>query len=274
MGGYTILAIDDGGYSVGVIGEGIKESFYAVKSIYGQRNLTEIKGKNDFIIEYKGVKYVGGETAFYDSHLPLQVFGETKCHLFYDISVLTAIHQYGGLNNKIILNVPIKHHNTDEKKSRIERLKGTHTIKINGITKTFNIADILVAAEGASAFWINKIPNKSYYLDIGSRTINACSVLNINNSPRFIDSESDTFYKGIEALSDSYDPKALADYICGRLIRLWNKDSPHIYLLGGGCYDTILVDEIKKYFPNAQVMDEPHLANAKGLYELAKIAYS
>lgn len=268
-----IIAIDDGGSTTGVVTKNHHEIFPSVKGVYGDRNLTKAAGKYDYIVEYKGEKYVMGTLAKYDCALPLEMHTKSKQNLFFDLSILVSIHQFGYLSNYLITSVPIKMHNTDEKNGRIKRLKGSHTIKVNGVTKTFAITDVSVAPETAVAFWINQPEGKTRYIDLGSRTIGWATTINDNGENRFIDTESGTYFgKGLEALNESYDPKALADYICGRLISIWNRNDI-VYLLGGGALDEELVKYIREYFPKAIVTDNPQMINAEAMYRLGCYKY-
>lgn len=268
-----VISIDDGGSSTCVVTRNGQENFPSVKGLYGQRTLTDVNSKYDFVVDYKGEKYALGTLAKYDCKYPLQMHSDSKRHIFYDLSILTAIHQYGYLTNYLITSVPISMHNEDEKEGRILRLKGKHTIKVNGITKTFEIEDAKVAPESASAFWINEPEGKSRYIDLGSRMIGYATTVFENEVTRFIDSESGTFKgKGLEALDNSYDQQSLADYICGRLLAIWNPED-NVSLLGGGALDDKLVDAIVKYFPNTVVLDNPQMSNALGMYMLGRIVY-
>lgn len=269
-----VIAIDDGGSSTCVVTKNNQEKFYSVKGLYGKRNLTKAVGKHDFIVDYQGESYVLGTLAKYDCAMPMQMHTKTKQHLFYDLSVLTSIHQYGFMSNYLVVSVPIGMHNDDEKKGRIERLKGSHTITVNGVTRTFSITDVKVAAETAAAYWINEPKEKTKWLDLGSRTLGyASTVVGEDGITRFIDNESGTIFgKGLEALDQQYDPKGLADFICGFLSKIWGEDDK-VYLFGGGALDKTLVECIKKYFPNADVMDNPQMVTAKGMYSLGRAAY-
>lgn len=269
-----VVAIDNGGSSTCVVTKFTKECFPSVKGFYGNRNLTEIHGKYDYIVEYQGRKYVIGTLAKYDCPYPLQMHTDTKQNLFFDLSALVAIHQFGYSANYVVLSVPISMHNQEEKFGLIERLLGEHTITVNDYRKTFTIMDIKVAPETAVAFLIHEPQGKNRFIDLGSRTIGYATTLNEDGINRFIDSESGTFKgKGLEALNDSYNQEALADYICGRLISIWN-EGDNVYLLGGGALDNLLVEGIRKYFPKTMVMENPQMANAIGMYLLGRIAYN
>ncbi len=269
-----VIAIDNGGSSTCVVTKNTKECFPSVKGLYGNRTLTDINGKYDYIVEYEGKKYVMGTLAKYDCPYPLQMHTDTKQHLFFDLSALVAIHQFGFSANYVILSVPITMHNDEEKYGIIERLLGKHSITVNGHKKTFTIMDIKVAPETAVAFWIEEPQGKNRFIDLGSRTVGYATTLYEDGVNRFIDSESGTFKgKGLEALNDSYSQEALADYICGRLMSIWN-ERDNVYLLGGGALDELLVENIKKYFPKSIVMNNPKMANAIGMYLLGRIAYN
>ncbi len=269
-----VIAVDDGGYSTCVITKNCAESFPSVKGLYGERNLTSATGKYDYIVDYKGEKYVMGTLAKYDCELPIQMHTDSKQNDFFDLSVLVAIHQFGYLSNYLITSVPIKMHNEKEKEGRILRLKGSHTITVNGVTKTFSINDVKVAPESAVAYWIAEPNGKNRFLDIGSRTIGFATTINEFGDVRFIDSESGTIFgKGLEALGESYNKKALADYVCGRLSKMWRPEDK-VFVLGGGALDIELLEYISRYFPNMEVINNPHMANAIGMYNLGRFVYN
>ncbi|MFS0905769.1 ParM/StbA family protein [Priestia aryabhattai] len=268
-----IIVSDNGGSSTGIVTKDRREMFPSVKGLYGDRSLTEVSGKYDFIVDYKGEKYVAGTLAKYDCKYPLEMHTQTKQHLFFDLSTLIAIHQYGYSTNYLVTSVPISMHKDDEKFGIIKRLVGDHTITVNGRTKTFNIMDVKVAPETAVAFWVQEPEGRSRFIDLGSRTIGYATTVLEDGVTRFIDTESGTYLgKGLEALADDYDQQALADYICGRLSAMWNR-SDAVYLLGGGAKDNKLVEAIRYYFPNTAVLDNPQMANAIGMYNLGRVAY-
>lgn len=268
-----VIAVDNGGNSTCIVTQNGGEKFPSVKGLYGNRTLTDVSGKYDYIVDYKDEKYVMGTLAKYDCKYPLQMHTDTKQHIFFDLSILVAIHQFGFATNYLVTSVPITMHNDNEKVGIIDRLIGDHTITVNGRRKTFNIMDIKVAPETAVAFWVNEPKGKSRYIDLGSRTIGYATTLHEDDVTRFIDTESGTFEgKGLEALDSDYDQKALADFICGRLMSKW-KNSDEVYLLGGGALDTLLVKHIRDYFPRTSVLDNPQMANSLGMYLLGRLAF-
>lgn len=268
-----LIVVDDGGHSTGVMTKNRQELFPSVKGSYGKRNLTSVTGEHDFIVEYKNEKYVMGTLAQYDNRYPMQMHTSSKQNDFYDLSVLVAIHQYGYLENYLIVPVPIDYHTEEEKNGRIHRLKDEHTLVVNGVSKKFEIADVKVTPETAVAYWIHEPEGKTRYLDLGSRTVGWATTINQNGIVRFIDTESGTFKsEGIDALGENYNPKALADYICGKLLATWNPDDT-VSLLGGGALDSALVYYIQTYFNNAYVMDNPQMVNTLGMFNLGGTVY-
>lgn len=268
-----VISIDNGGSSTCIVTQKIKEKFPSVKGLYGSRTLTEVSGRYDYIVDYKNEKYVMGTLAKYDCKYPLQMHTDSKQHLFFDLSLLVAIHQFGYSVNYVVTSVPISMHDDKEKFGIVERLIGEHTITVNGHRKTFTIMDLKVAPETAVAFWINEPYGRTRYIDLGSRTIGYATTINEDDEIRFIDTESGTFKgKGLEALNDDYDQTALADYVCGRLMSMWSSKD-NVLLLGGGALDAELTENIKRYFPKATVMDNPQMANALGMYILGRLAF-
>lgn len=270
-----VIAIDNGGSSTCIVTKTTQENFPSVKGLYGNRKLITINNavRYDYVVDYKGKKYVMGTLAKYDCPYPLQMHTDTKQNIFFDLSVLVAIHQFGYEFNYIIVSAPISMYNEEEKFGIIQRLLGEHMLSVNGKNKKFTIMDVKVAPESAVAFWVEEPVGKNRFIDLGSRTIGYATTIYEGGVNRFIDSESGTFKgKGLEVLNNSYNHAALADYICGRLLSIWDKND-NVFLLGGGALDKTLVEQIKNYFPKAKVMNNPQMANALGMYNLGKIVY-
>lgn len=266
-----LIAIDDGGHTTCVKTKNGIEKFYSVKGLYGERTLTKASSKYDFIVEYLGGKYVMGSIAKHDCQLPLQMHTRSKDHLFFDLSILVSIHQYGYLSNFVVASAPVEMFTKDEQEMRISRLQKSHTITVNGVTKTFAITSIKLAPETASAFWRDEPQGRSRFIDFGSRTIGYATTLNEDGEIRFIDTESGTFFeKGIEALDKNYNVKSVSDDVLGILKgKCWGANDK-IYLLGGGALDDELVKAVKRHFVNAEVKDDPQMANVNGMYNLGR----
>ena len=275
VGSPSLLAIDDGGYSVNVVySEHNKVSFPSVKGyVKEETNLLSVTGDLDFIVQYEGKRFVAGELGLYDNPLKLQMHTKSKCNLFFDLSVLIAVFKYGRTVNKVAVSVPIKMYNKDEIEGRKNRLEGSHTLTINDVTKTFYIEEVRVAPESAIAFWVNQDYGKTHYIDLGSRTIGIGTTINENGKYRFIDSESDTLFSvGLQALGDKFTPKSLADYIGGLTLSYLNPNNK-VYFIGGGANNPELIAGLREYYPNGVVMQQPEFANAIGMYRLMKGVY-
>jgi hypothetical protein len=268
-----LISIDNGGYSTCIKTKNVLEVFPSVKGYYGDRTITEAVGKYDYIVEYENEKFVMGNIAKYDCDLKLKMFSESKQDIFFDLSILVAIHQFGYAINYIVVSVPIAQHTDTEKQGIVKRLVKNHTITVNGQTKTFNIAQCTVSPETVSAFWINRPYGKSQWLDIGSRTLGYGAVLYDNGACRFLDSESGTFHgKGLEILQQKQSDKAIAKFIQGNLSHIWKKDDV-INVHGGGALKPTLVDCLLEHYPNLSIVPNPQTANARGMYELGKMIY-
>lgn len=263
-----VIAIDNGGNSTCIRTSNVNDWFPSARSAFGNRNIIETPSNKDFIVEYKGSKYVMGEIAEIDSRLKIVSNDKTKDNLYFELSVMVAIHRYGFSTNYLVVDVPINTHNADEKERVIKRLKGEHTITVNGNTRTFNIMDVTVSPETAVAFWVDKPKEKARFLDIGSRTVGYATTYNDGKVVRFIDTESGTFNDaGLSIISKDFNNEQFADFLFGELTSVWDKNDK-IYLLGGGALDESLVNTLKERFPNLEVMKNPKMANAEGMYNL------
>jgi plasmid segregation protein ParM len=230
------------------------------------------QGSHDYIVEFKGKKYMAGTLAQTESRFPMQMHTRSKQHLFYDLSIMIAIHQFGYDKNFLITSVPISMHQGEEKDGIRKRLVGEWSIVINGIEKTFTIEDVKVAPETVSAFWIYEPDGKNRFLDIGSRTVGYGTTIKEGNIMKYIDSESGTFMgKGLEA-TETTNFEEFTDYLAGKLLALWD-EKDKVYLLGGGAKNMTIVNQFKKYFKDAEVMENPQIANAKGIYLLGRNVY-
>jgi plasmid segregation protein ParM len=164
-------------------------------------------------------------------------------------------------------------HTPNEKEGIKQRLTGTHTITINGETKTFSIENVIVVPETVIAFWIQRRSGITHYVDLGSRTINYGTVYNDNQEMRFIDSQSGTFeHKGLDVLNDLEDYQSLVDYVAGRLLAKWDENE-QVYLIGGGAKNQNIFRMFKEYFPNCAVHKNPQMASVEGMYAFGRYVY-
>src|SRR5690606_23224156 len=85
-------------------------------------------------------------------------------------------------------------HVSEEKNAIKAMLTGYHEYVVNGDHLAISIDDIEVATEGGSVHWINQTKGLVRYIDIGSGTVNAITVLN----GKIVNSASNTFNFGTE----------------------------------------------------------------------------
>lgn len=266
-----VIAIDNGGHSTCVVTSSVLKMFPSAKGECMEMPLENRTDPYDFIMELNDRKYVGGTLA-YETELPLQMHSDSKQHIFYDLSILTAIHQWGYDMNYVVTCIPIEMMKQQGEKDGIrERLVGEWKFTVNGETKHFKIADVKVAPETVVPFWIKKPPGKSRWIDWGSRTIGYGTTINDGENMKFVNIESGTFMKkGLEAINSS--PESLADFVAGRLLAKWDKNDI-VYHVGGGAKNEKLMNAIKTHFPNSEIHEQPQSATAKGLYILGKEVY-
>lgn len=266
-----VIAVDNGGHSTGVVTATIQKIFPSAKGEYIDMPLETVHGAYDFIVNLAGRQYLAGTLAV-ESELPLQMHSDTKQHMFYDLSTLIAIHQYGYAINYLVTCIPIFMMTNKEEKDGIrKRLMGEWTLTVNGITKTFTIADVKIAPETVVAFWIKRPHGKARWIDWGSRTIGYGTTINDGENMKFLNVESGTFKgKGLEAVTSSYE--ALSDFVAGRLLSKWSRDDK-VYHIGGGAKNNSLINAISNHFPNSEVHEQPQLSVARGMYILGRGVY-
>ncbi|MED1469866.1 ParM/StbA family protein [Bacillus salipaludis] len=267
-----VFSCDNGGHSTCIVTAKSFSQFPSVKGEFRERSLVNPSGTHDYIVEFKGRRYMAGTLAQTESRFPMQMHSRSKQHLFFDLSIMISLHQFGYDKNYLITSVPISMHHEEEKEGIRKRLVGEWSIIVNGIERTFTIEDVKVAPETVSAFWIHEPEGKTRFLDIGSRTVGYGTTLKEGSVMKYIDSESGTFMgKGLEA-TETTNYEEFADFIAGKLLAQWDENDK-VYLLGGGAKNKLIVNQLKKYFKKTEVMENAQLANAKGMYLLGRNVY-
>lgn len=272
-----IIAIDNGGSSTNVKTATSFVTFPSEKGeIHHDFRLNRNFGSYDFLMELFGKRYAGGTLAE-EASFPLQMHTESKQHIFYDLSILTAIHRYGFAKNYVVTCVPIFMHTPEEKEGLRNRLCREWHFRLNGETKQFTIEDVAVVPETVTAFWVDTPKGKTRWVDWGSRTVGYGTTINQDENMRFLNKESGTFNKkGLEAVGIDNNPRqaeALADFIGGRLLSQWDKDDKVIHL-GGGALNQNITFKFSEYFPNSEVMKNPKKANVEGMYILGRSVFN
>lgn len=274
------LGIDTGNFNVKVCSDSGLLHFNSSLGESRQINLQQVHGEDDMVFEYEGETGFAGSLAYYESEFSGSIMSTTKAHRDTRIRALLAIHRYTTIYNipdnqfDIVLGQPICMHNINEKEKIKKMLKGEHTIKVNGIEKTFSINRIEIAAECASSYWGSKQPEGLVrIIDIGSGTVNFATILD----KRFIDKDSDTLPFGVNTNKTNSLP-SLSRGIAVHLLKKWNAND-QVYIVGG-IAETIQ-PHLKEYFPNIEILHpifnqqyvSPIFANAIAFHMIAVNLY-
>lgn len=274
------LGIDAGNYRVKVAGDSGLMDFISAIGESREINLKQQHGDDDMYFQYEGAEGFAGSLALYESEFSGSIMGDTKAHTDAKIRVLLAIHRYCSLNDiadtnfQIVVGQPIKKHNEQEKERIRQLIKGTHTITVNGVQKSFSIDEVGVAAEGASSiFSSNQLEGLIRLIDVGSATVNYATILN----SRFIDKDSGTLSFGMNT-NKSNNLQSLTRGIATEILKKW--DSNDKTFIVGGASETLL-PYLQEYFSNIQILNPFYkqqlahsgYANAIAFYNMAVSIY-
>lgn len=272
------MGIDAGNHEVKVVTPNGAFKFSSTIGEWREINLDNKHGDSDMLWHYEGDRGFAGTLADAESYMPSKSKGTTKAHREAMLRVLFAIHRYSDENVvDIIVGQPIIGHNKTEKDKLKKMLKKEHTMKINGKSKTFEIRNVEVVAEGAGVYWSQPREGLVRVIDVGSGTVNYVTV----KDKRYIDKESGTIAQGMNTIRNR-DLNALANYIYSEVSSLWDKND-FIYLAGGAANE--MFEPLMQHFPNLEVVRpgvkkgngmevvHPVLANAVGFYNIARTAY-
>ncbi|EZP77647.1 hypothetical protein H839_08439 [Parageobacillus genomosp. 1] len=268
-----IVGLDAGNSEVKVAGPLGLDKFCAAIGEYQERNLENNHG-DGMVWEYNGRKGFAGTLALIESDFGGSIMGDSKAHDDAKMRVLLALHRYSNSTTyEIVVGQPISKHTPDEKAAIKNMLLGTHTLTVNGVTKTFTIAKCEVAAEGATAFLSNPTLGLHRIIDVGSATVNCATLLDM----RYVNRDSETLPFGFNTIRNK-DLHELARGIYSRMSKRWKKEDS-VFLVGGIAEQ--LLAPIRAYFPHAQLLrpvlnnqyHAPIYANAVGFYTVGRNLY-
>jgi plasmid segregation protein ParM len=273
------LGVDAGNHRVKVCGEyGLMEFISAIGEAR-EIKLQQQHGYDDMYFEYEGEKGFAGSLAEFESEFGGSIMGTTKAHRDTKIRTLIGIHRYcetykvSDMNFEIVVGQPIVNHSIEDKEKMKSMLKGTHSITVNGIERTFTISKIEIAAEGVSSFWSSPKEGKVRILDIGSGTVNFATVID----SRYVDKDSGTLAFGVNTnKSDSL--QSLSRGIATHVLKKWST-TDQVFIVGG-IAETML-PHIREYFADAEILYpifngqyvNPIYANAIAFYIVAVNIY-
>jgi plasmid segregation protein ParM len=280
-----IIAIDAGAYEVKGRTRDEVFKFRSTIGPYRHLHLGNADGNEmeagDFIVEYEDEKLFVGNIAWRECHAIREPRDISKAHEETKIRVLVAVHKYGKTKgNCLVIGQPIRGM-VDKDREKIENmLKGSHTITVNNVKKTFYIEDVKVAPEGSGAYFSmeDRPEDIANIIDAGSGTFNYLRV----EDGYFIDRKSGTLAFGAETHMEMTE-KQMAVAILAEIRGKWNLYEP-TYLCGG--IAEYLLPYIKEHFNNIQLIKpvlyrtngpkaySPQYANAFGYYSMGKAVFA
>lgn len=262
----NIVSVDCGRKYTKVTTQNKSRTFPSVVGGWQDRELDKY---GDYEIDIEGMKYFVGELAFIESHTWRENGENDKMTEEFKILTLTAIAAMGLCDDiTLITAVPITQHNKKTKDAIVDVFKGTHNITINNKPKVLTIKDVLITVEGAGIYYNNTpVDGYCHILDIGSRT---CNMLTMFNN-KFVNAHSYTLDYGCFMYEENKMSKHdFAAKIAGDVKKKWLDYSKNSFYIGGGGA-VLLGDELKKFFNNAEIVENPIEANTFGFYKMAVV---
>jgi plasmid segregation protein ParM len=239
------------------------DSFPSLLQPYEPTNIESEPTGNDFIIEFRGEKYFGGDLAVREKTIPINYKDETKVHETTLINILTGLNKIGGNDFNIICGSPIMRRTEEEKRALKHLIQNTHHININGVDKTITIHRCEVSPEGAAGYYsLQNPPVTIQGIDFGSTTINYFYMLN----KKFVNQRSGSFPYHVK--NKNYEQ--LMKGIYSELKNQFEENLPT--MLVGGLAESFL-PHVKKYYPNAFIPENHVFATAIGFYRIARKLY-
>lgn len=273
-----ILGLDAGNHRVKVVNKNGAFSFASDIGEWRERNLVTEYGDDDMVFEYLGRKGFAGSLARYESEFGTSIKGDTKANEDAKLRILLAIHRFSDdTDNAIIVGQPISKHTETEKKAIKDMLIGSHTITVNGITKTFNIVKAEVAAECASVGMLEPELGTFHIVDLGGGTLNWATCMFDGERVRKIDQSSDTELFGMDTVKQ-VDLGAMARLLVSRTQSKWQKGAT-VRVVGGIAEP--FAAELQKFYEHARayhpVVGEkkvsPTFANAAAFFAITRSRY-
>ena len=270
-----LIGLDIGRNSVKVCcGDG-RFSFPSKIGEWRERRLTS--GGN-YELEYNGQKYFVGELAE-ESYCQREMATESKIHNETKLLFLTALGIVNKPDFNVTIGLPVIQHVPIIKEQFNSFLIGKYSYKLNGESRNINISNIGIVPESAGVYWSEvlnydgKIVRKDLanglvrILDIGSRTINYCSI----KDKKYIDKDSGTLNYGCYEIENSKAPLGqFARKIVADMSKIWLNQAK-IIIAGGGA--PLLHEYFMEHWPDCQIAEDPVFANAKGFYKMGVARY-
>lgn len=260
----NIVSVDCGRKTTKVCTSKKSESFPSVVGGWSKR---ELDTYGDYEVTIENENYFVGDLALLESHTWRENGASEKITEEFKVLTLTAIAALGLSNDiTLITAVPITQHNKETKEAIIEMFKGVHNVSINNKNKVLTINNVLITVEGAGIYYNNEpVSGYCHILDIGSRTINMLTMYN----NKFVNAHSYTLDYGCFMYEvNKLEKHDFMAKIAGDVKKNWlDCDKNKMYIAGGGAL--LLENEIKQFFPNAKIVENPVEANSQGFFKMA-----
>lgn len=272
-----VIAIDNGGQNTKVLNE-IMERPATFFSRLGfgsdlgvwSANTTKDDGETHSIL-YQEEYYFSG-LLLHQAESELNGFVDNKDDDYFILNILRATALYGFDVNYLATCVPISQFKLFDD-NIVRKLKGKHSITINNVLYEFEIAEAHVFMETVSGAAYNFGEGITRWLDLGSRTVGYATSVVEDGYPQVLKGEgrSGTIEKEGLNIKKVTSWKAYVNNIT-KVLRKWDKED-RVVVFGGGAMIEPLIDELRKYFPNLEVAEDPLFLQVKGLLELGMEFY-
>lgn len=257
-----VISVDCGRSGVKAVSESERIYFPSVLGEWRQLRNGREMGVDDFVIEYRGLKYFAGRVAREEAEDGTQMMLAYKAHTDTKLLTLIALHRLAqdGAHILLVTGLPITLHTDRDKELMRSILIGTHEVVVNGEPKTLHVDRVEVAAEGATAAWaMGRVRRERFHVvDVGSRTVNYATAVN----GRWRDKESDSLDYGWETFRGTED--RFARMVISNLSERLRPLGP-IVLVGG---KESLVPHLQSFHPQVEIHPDALFANAVAFREL------
>ncbi|QOY37998.1 ParM/StbA family protein [Anaerobacillus isosaccharinicus] len=134
------------------------QKMFHFSSVVGEareRNLDNGYVRGDLEVQFEGEKYYVGDLAERESDFRRYMMTKHKHHDDTKLLALTALHQAGVTEVRLITGLPVNSHKEENKKKLKQLLQDRHEITVNGEKKTIIIMSVDITVEGGLPFGAN-----------------------------------------------------------------------------------------------------------------------
>jgi plasmid segregation protein ParM len=299
----TLLAVDAGRSEVEYKSSTLMGAFPSpVAEAVHQNNPVWLEG--DLEIEIEGKKWWVGNLAKREGGgRDRSNFGESKADEILKVQVIASVIYADLIESDIDLGVivPIKKLVKEETNAIKKLLIGTHEVRYKLVKQTrkepstrecsIKINEkLLIAQEGAMAFWSDPRDENTQILDFGAKTINfAYYDFYLYNKPTYVNAKSGTEWNGWETTKQQFgfskknddqinvnEIKKMASSLAKTAINVSGKldwDTDCLTQIFGGVAH-VVYPYIKEKFPRAYVPEDPRNGNVIGLFHTLEEAHA